>query len=87
MLLYRCGDGIFHFFFSADDSKESSKPSTLPKQLTASSEVTEQQEPISFVDEIRQAAENFQNENGFVYEPTSGLYYDRATGYYYNAVR
>lgn len=43
-------------------------------------------QPVSFVDEIRQAAENIQNENGFVYEPTSGLYYDRITGYYYNAV-
>ncbi|KAJ6640906.1 Angiogenic factor with G patch and FHA domains 1 [Pseudolycoriella hygida] len=42
-------------------------------------------QPASFVDEIRQAAENIQNENGFVYEPTSGLYYDRITGYYYNA--
>lgn len=53
--------------------------------LAEPSKVTEQQ-PISFVDEIRQAAENIQNENGFVYEPTSGLYYDRVTGYYYNAV-
>lgn len=52
--------------------------------VAESSKVTTK--PVSFVDEIRQAAENIQNENGFVYEPTSGLYYDRITGYYYNAV-
>lgn len=40
----------------------------------------------NFVDDIRRAAEQAQNLNGFVYEPTSGLYYDQKTGYYYNAV-
>lgn len=54
--------------------------------LAETSKVNEPREPASFIDEIRQAAENIQNENGFVYEPTSGLYYDRITGYYYNAV-
>lgn len=42
--------------------------------------------PQAFIDEIKQAAENAQNQMGFVYEPTSGLYYDCKTGYYYNAV-
>lgn len=42
--------------------------------------------PLGFIEEIKQAAENAQNQTGFVYEPTSGLYYDCKTGYYYNAV-
>lgn len=42
--------------------------------------------PLDFIEEIKQAAENAQKETGFVYEPTSGLYYDCKTGYYYNAV-
>ncbi|XP_037034907.1 angiogenic factor with G patch and FHA domains 1 isoform X2 [Bradysia coprophila] len=71
---------------SKEEEPTKHKPSPAPKKLAESAEVTDQQQqPISFVDEIRQAAENIQNENGFVYEPTSGLYYDRATGYYYNA--
>jgi len=41
---------------------------------------------FSFVDEMRQAAKHAENLNNFVYEPTSGLYYDHKTGYYYNAV-
>ncbi|XP_037945276.1 angiogenic factor with G patch and FHA domains 1-like isoform X2 [Teleopsis dalmanni] len=40
---------------------------------------------LDFVAEIRKAADEAQHLNGFVYEPTSGLYYDHKTGYYYNA--
>ncbi|KAL9915887.1 angiogenic factor with G patch and FHA domains 1 isoform X1 [Glossina fuscipes] len=40
---------------------------------------------FTFVDEMRQAAQNAQNISNFVYEPTSGLYYDQNSGYYYNA--
>lgn len=84
----------FHASFSSGDGSKDADPSqhkpssSVRKQLaeSESSKVTDQPQPISFVDEIRQAAESIQNENGFVYEPTSGLYYDRATGYYYNAV-
>lgn len=39
-----------------------------------------------FIAEIKDAANQAQNETGFIYEPTSGLYYDSRTGYYYNAV-
>lgn len=46
----------------------------------------EEAAPLGFIEEIKQAAENAQKETGFVYEPTSGLYYDCKTGYYYNAV-
>lgn len=42
--------------------------------------------PTSFIDDIKNAAHQAQNEMGFIYEPTSGLYYDARTGYYYNAV-
>ncbi|CAD7078081.1 unnamed protein product [Hermetia illucens] len=39
----------------------------------------------TFLEEIKEAAESAQNETDFIYEPTSGLYYDQKTGYYYNA--
>lgn len=41
------------------------------------------EDPLSFVDDMKRAAQQMA---GFVYEPTSGLYYDCKTGYYYNAV-
>lgn len=40
----------------------------------------------NFIADIKNAAHQAQNETGFIYEPTSGLYYDSRTGYYYNAV-
>lgn len=40
----------------------------------------------NFISEIKNAALEAQNHTGFIYEPTSGLYYDSKTGYYYNAV-
>ncbi|XP_055916575.1 angiogenic factor with G patch and FHA domains 1 isoform X2 [Eupeodes corollae] len=54
-------------------------------ETTTEKEVSEPKPPLSLVDEIREAAEAAQNDTGFVYEPTSGLYYDQRTGYYYNA--
>ncbi|CAG9839596.1 unnamed protein product [Diabrotica balteata] len=39
----------------------------------------------SLVDDIKEAAEIAMQKTGFVYEETSGLYYDYNTGYYYNA--
>lgn len=38
------------------------------------------------VEGIKEAAESACQQTGFVYEPTSGMYYDYSTGYYYNAV-
>ena len=35
---------------------------------------------------VKEAAEDAMKQTGFVYESTSGLYYDYNTGYYYNAV-
>lgn len=41
------------------------------------------EDPQSFVNEMKRAADQMA---GFMYEPTSGLYYDCKTGYYFNAV-
>lgn len=41
----------------------------------------------SIADEVKEAAENALKHTSFVYEPTSGMYYDYSTGYYYDAVR
>ncbi|XP_058462030.1 angiogenic factor with G patch and FHA domains 1-like [Malaya genurostris] len=40
----------------------------------------------AFVNDIKKTAEDFDFQNRYIYEPTSGLYYDPATGYYYNAI-
>ncbi|KAK6617187.1 hypothetical protein RUM44_005518 [Polyplax serrata] len=39
----------------------------------------------SIADEVKEAAENALKHTSFVYEPTSGMYYDYSTGYYYDA--
>ncbi|KAL0278266.1 UNVERIFIED_CONTAM: hypothetical protein PYX00_000126 [Menopon gallinae] len=39
----------------------------------------------SIIEEVKEAAENAMKQTSFVYEPTSGMYYDYSTGYYYNA--
>ncbi|XP_065088140.1 angiogenic factor with G patch and FHA domains 1 isoform X2 [Ochlerotatus camptorhynchus] len=46
-------------------------------------------EPLNvkaFVDDIKKTAQEFDYQNRYIYEPTSGLYYDPETGYYYNAI-
>ncbi|XP_044737460.1 angiogenic factor with G patch and FHA domains 1 isoform X2 [Chrysoperla carnea] len=48
-------------------------------------EVNDESIVKSIVDDITEAATNVVQETGFVYEATSGLYYDYKTGYYYNA--
>ncbi|XP_046661952.1 angiogenic factor with G patch and FHA domains 1 isoform X2 [Homalodisca vitripennis] len=42
-------------------------------------------EPAKLVQDIKEAAETAVQQTGFVYEATSGMYYDYNTGYYYNA--
>lgn len=54
--------------------------------MTWNSEQTEN-EPKSLTENIKEAAELAMQNMGFVYEETSGMYYDYNTGYYYNAVR
>ncbi|XP_054277900.1 angiogenic factor with G patch and FHA domains 1 isoform X1 [Macrosteles quadrilineatus] len=46
---------------------------------------TESAETGNLVEDIKKAAENAVQQTGFVYEATSGMYYDYNTGYYYNA--
>lgn len=75
------------------------KASRLASQDKKSSDETEVNEPEAaqpskdsefgancFIADIKNAAHEAQNDTGFIYEPTSGLYYDSRTGYYYNAV-
>lgn len=42
--------------------------------------------PLSIVDQVKQVAESALLQTGFVYEKTSGMYYDYNTGYYYDTV-
>lgn len=68
---------------SADSEDEDIVSQTKIDKNEAESK--EAKAPLSLAEEIREAAEAAQNNTGFVYEPTSGLYYDQRTGYYYNA--
>jgi hypothetical protein len=40
----------------------------------------------SLAEQVKEAAQTAMQLTGFVYEETSGMYYDYSTGYYYNAV-
>ncbi|XP_005192062.1 angiogenic factor with G patch and FHA domains 1 isoform X1 [Musca domestica] len=74
---------------SKEDKEDNQSPDN--PQATANSNEKKETDDLSavdafsFVDEMRQAAQNAQNINNFIYEPTSGLYYDQKSGYYYNA--
>uniref|UniRef100_A0A1B0A775 G-patch domain-containing protein n=1 Tax=Glossina pallidipes TaxID=7398 RepID=A0A1B0A775_GLOPL len=67
--------------------EQSKKDEGQNKHLNETSDPNEisANDAFTFVDEMRQAAQNAQNISNFVYEPTSGLYYDQNSGYYYNA--
>lgn len=58
----------------------------LNEDETAKNNKETDSEPKSVADEIKEAAEQAMQNMGFVYEATSGMYYDYNTGYYYNAV-
>jgi hypothetical protein len=45
-----------------------------------------EEEQQSLAEQVKEAAQNAMQLTGFVYEETSGMYYDYNTGYYYNAV-
>lgn len=53
----------------------------LNEQANVNSWKTESVEKV-----VKEVAEDAMKQTGFVYEATSGLYYDYNTGYYYNAV-
>lgn len=73
---------------SADDDQQSAGDNIETATTTTTTTITTTSEPSanSFIADIKSAAHQAQNETGFIYEPTSGLYYDSRTGYYYNAV-
>ncbi|XP_053684862.1 angiogenic factor with G patch and FHA domains 1 isoform X1 [Sabethes cyaneus] len=59
------------------------------KQQILEQNAANNDEPLdvkAFVDDIKKTAEDFDYQNRYIYEPTSGLYYDPVTGYYYNAI-
>lgn len=66
-----------------DGTGESDEPSASDN---ITSNTTSEPSANSFIADIKDAAHQAQNDTGFIYEPTSGLYYDSRTGYYYNAV-
>lgn len=67
------------------DEVEVEQSSAVPEKQTT--EAPDANEAASnFIADIKNAAQEAQNNMGFIYEPTSGLYYDSRTGYYYNAV-
>lgn len=57
------------------------------QQAHASQVASEPLNVKAFVDDIKKTAQEFDYQNRYIYEPTSGLYYDPETGYYYNPVR
>nr|CAD7197888.1 unnamed protein product [Timema douglasi] len=63
------------------DSLDVSKSASLWNVGQTGHEVSNQ----SLAEQVKQVAENAQQQTGFVYEETSGMYYDYNTGYYYNA--
>ncbi|XP_015609869.1 angiogenic factor with G patch and FHA domains 1 isoform X2 [Cephus cinctus] len=49
--------------------------------------VNEPEKGVSIIDQVKEAAESALQQTGFVYDETSGLYYDYNTGYYYDATQ
>ncbi|XP_065218896.1 uncharacterized protein LOC135844591 isoform X2 [Planococcus citri] len=52
---------------------------------TKTTDTTWKADSVSIEEMVKEAAEDAMKKTGFVYESTSGLYYDYNTGYYYNA--
>lgn len=69
------------------ETKDASVQTEEIEHTTISNNLPEEiSEPKSLADDIKEAAEMAIQNTGFVYEETSGMYYDYNTGYYYNAV-
>jgi hypothetical protein len=66
-----------------EDLDEAHSGSTSAWSMERTGEVEERQ---SVAEQVKEAAQNAMQQTGFVYEETSGMYYDYNTGYYYNAV-
>lgn len=68
-----------------DKKEETKEDAEGPPEKDPAKASDGEEEQENFIDDIKSAAEAQSVKNGFIYEPTSGLYYDTATGYYYNA--
>lgn len=68
-----------------EPAQKSDKSPEKPAEGDPEESSPERKEQEKFLDDIKSAAEAQSLKNGFIYEPTSGLYYDTSTGYYYNA--
>lgn len=71
---------VIHAFTQTDNVNFNSEAQTVTNLNQTESE------PKSVTEDIKEAAEQAMQNMGFVYEETSGMYYDYNTGYYYNAV-
>ncbi|XP_032676009.1 angiogenic factor with G patch and FHA domains 1 isoform X2 [Odontomachus brunneus] len=59
-------------------------PLNFDKSLSQDWDVSNDDKSHSIVDQVKQVAESALLQTGFVYEETSGMYYDYNTGYYYD---
>lgn len=89
----KCFFGLYlHFKENNARTSKSPTPDTITTENNrqaagdSTNQPTSEPSANSFIDDIKNAAHQAQNDTGFIYEPTSGLYYDSRTGYYYNAV-
>lgn len=71
----------------ASPEKISTDNDKQPASDNTATTTTSEPSANDFIADIKSAAHQAQNDTGFIYEPTSGLYYDSRTGYYYNAVK
>lgn len=61
------------------------QPAAKPQSSQVMTKPEKEENVLDFVNEIKaQALVNSYQQAGFIYEPTSGLYYDTKSGYYYN---
>lgn len=61
-------------------------PLNFDKSLSQDWDISNNDKSHSIVDQVKQVAESALLQTGFVYEETSGMYYDYNTGYYYDTV-
>ncbi|XP_011150988.1 angiogenic factor with G patch and FHA domains 1 isoform X2 [Harpegnathos saltator] len=66
------------------DCGTQTNPLDLDKSLSQDWDISNNDKSSSIVDQVKQVAESALLQTGFVYEETSGMYYDYNTGYYYD---
>nr|CAI5822218.1 unnamed protein product [Callosobruchus analis] len=71
---------------SSTQTDEDAQQTNVVSSATDTANIKEaESKPKSLAEDIAEAAEMALQNTGFVYEETSGMYYDYNTGYYYNA--